>query len=258
MAVAAPPQDGTAKTAASGVRAESGLQASFAHQKNELESDSRQIVRESNKPAGMGGAQLAPAVSSSLNPPAAAPSDPAVGVRTPEPAAALLVPAPTQPSSAHPPAGSVEGTLAITDLQAAQSDAVRNSVKLKFQVGDDNLSVRVALQGDQVHTQFATDSAELRGALAHEWPTLAAQPGAAVHYAPPSIAGGGAATDSSTGQAPGQSLDPEAGQGRRGHGNDPRESSFAPPSSGDDADAAPEVPVTQPVLVGGHALEAIA
>jgi hypothetical protein len=63
----------------------------------------------------------------------------------------------------------VESALQVADLQAASSQAAQSSVNLHFNVSGEALSVRVALQGGQLHTQFSTDSGELRTALAQEW-----------------------------------------------------------------------------------------
>ena len=61
-------------------------------------------------------------------------------------------------------ADAVEHALQVTDLQAAASVGAQSAVNLKFNVAGETLSVRVALQGGQVHTQFRTDSGELRSA----------------------------------------------------------------------------------------------
>ena len=42
-------------------------------------------------------------------------------------------------------------------------------VNLGFKIGGENLSVRVEMHGNEVHTQFSTDSSELRVALSGEW-----------------------------------------------------------------------------------------
>jgi len=71
----------------------------------------------------------------------------------------------------------VANALQVTDLQAAASVGAQSAVNLKFNVAGENLSVRVALQGGQVHTQFRTDSGELRTALAHEWQSVSSAGG---------------------------------------------------------------------------------
>jgi hypothetical protein len=76
-----------------------------------------------------------------------------------------------------PATQAVENALQVSDLQAAVSQATQSSVNLKFNVSGEDLSVRVALQGGQVHTQFSTDSNELRTAIAHEWQTVGASSG---------------------------------------------------------------------------------
>jgi hypothetical protein len=48
----------------------------------------------------------------------------------------------------------------------------QRAVDLQFSFGSDDLSVRVELHEGRVRATFRTDSAELRGALAHEWQVL--------------------------------------------------------------------------------------
>jgi hypothetical protein len=80
--------------------------------------------------------------------------------------------------------------LQIGELQAAQSQGTQSSVNLHFTVGSENLSVRVAMQEGQVHTQFTTDSGDLRAALAHEWQSLGAIGTGTVRFAEPVFTSG--------------------------------------------------------------------
>jgi hypothetical protein len=162
---------------------------------------------------------------------------------------------PPAPATLHP-AGSVEGALAVADLQAVQRDSARSAVNLKFQVGEDHLSVRVAMTGDQVHTQFATDSADLRGAIAREWPTLAASTGGAVHFAAPVVSGGEGSTPSGAGES--QNFPSPSGQGRGGQDPRSHEGPPAHPSADREPESAPEDPKPRPTLPSGHTLEAVA
>jgi hypothetical protein len=84
--------------------------------------------------------------------------------------------------------GAVESALQIADLQAAQSQGTQSAVALRFNVGGENLSVRVALQAGWLHTQFRTDSGELRDALAQEWHSVESEPQAPVRFAEPVFA----------------------------------------------------------------------
>jgi len=84
-----------------------------------------------------------------------------------------------------PATSAVDNALHVADLQASASQATQSAVNLHFEVGGENLSVRVALQEGQVHTQFSTDSSELRSALAHEWQSVASAPAGSVRYADP-------------------------------------------------------------------------
>ncbi|MEO6006195.1 MAG: hypothetical protein ABIZ04_26345 [Opitutus sp.] len=71
-------------------------------------------------------------------------------------------PAPTEQAARR----AVESALAVAE-QFAPGE--QRSVRLQFNVGGEDLAVRVELRGDQVHTTFRTDSPELRTALAREW-----------------------------------------------------------------------------------------
>lgn len=64
----------------------------------------------------------------------------------------------------------VETALAVADRATSSG---QRSVSLQFSVSGVDLSVRVELRGDVVHTTFRTDSPELRNALAHEWQAVA-------------------------------------------------------------------------------------
>lgn len=74
-------------------------------------------------------------------------------------------------SSAHE---AVEVVLRTADRL---SSLVHKSVRLEFAVGGEKLDVRVELRANEVRTTFHTDSAELRGALASEWQSVAASAG---------------------------------------------------------------------------------
>jgi hypothetical protein len=71
------------------------------------------------------------------------------------------------PSTAH---RAVEAVLSATERFAARD---QHSVNLQFSVGGSDLNVRVELRGNEVHTTFRTDSADLRNALASEWRAVA-------------------------------------------------------------------------------------
>jgi hypothetical protein len=83
------------------------------------------------------------------------------------------------------PSQAVENVLQIGELQAEQSQSAQTAVNLHFTVGGENLLVRVAMQEGQVHTQFTTESGDLRTALAHEWQSVAATGTGSVRFAEP-------------------------------------------------------------------------
>src|SRR5208283_1998530 len=113
----------------------------------------------------------------------------------------------------------VESALQVSDLQAASSQGAQSSVNLHFNVSGEALSVRVELQGGQLHTQFTTDSGELRTALAREWHATPEAAGAA-RFAEPVFTAGSrgdqrAAADlnGDDGRQPGQQRDPAEADG---------------------------------------------
>ena len=67
----------------------------------------------------------------------------------------------------------VETVLNVLDAQSSPTGG-SGQVNLHFKFGPDDLSVRVQLRGGEVHTQFNTDSNELRSALSTEWKTMTA------------------------------------------------------------------------------------
>ncbi|MBA3849543.1 MAG: hypothetical protein C0502_06045 [Opitutus sp.] len=91
-----------------------------------------------------------------------------------------------------PPVGglahrAVETVTDVVEAQAASRLQPVPSVQLRFKVGGEDLSVRVELRNGGVHTEFLTDSAELRSALAQEWRAVTARSDATVRYLDPVI-----------------------------------------------------------------------
>lgn len=69
----------------------------------------------------------------------------------------------------------VETVTNLVDTQFTASMQKSGSVQLQLRFGGEDLSVRVELKDGAVQTDFRTDSAELRSALAREWQVVAAQ-----------------------------------------------------------------------------------
>jgi hypothetical protein len=63
----------------------------------------------------------------------------------------------------------------LVDAQFSASMQKSGSVQLRLKFGGEDLSVRVELRGGAVHTDFRTDSAELRAALTREMQAVASQ-----------------------------------------------------------------------------------
>lgn len=63
----------------------------------------------------------------------------------------------------------VEAVEAVVDAQVVSRLQPVPSVALRFRVGEQDLAVRIELRAGEVHTEFRTDSPELRQAVAQEW-----------------------------------------------------------------------------------------
>ncbi len=81
----------------------------------------------------------------------------------------------------------VETVTNVVEAQAISKLQPVPSVQLKFKIGHEDLAVRVALRDGVVHTEFRTDSPELRAALQQEWKAVAAQPESAMRYLEPVV-----------------------------------------------------------------------
>jgi len=91
----------------------------------------------------------------------------------------------TQQAPATPPAAPITPTLApvlaqravetvlnVVDAQQVTSSQ-SGTVKLDFTFGGEALAVHVQMKGGEVHTEFRTNSPELRSALSSEWQAAA-------------------------------------------------------------------------------------
>lgn len=137
--------------------------------------------------AGIGVAEL---------PTAMPPSHPAplATVHAAVPVAALVekLPAPDAPvltqatvAVAH---RAVETVTQVVESQAASRLQPVPSVQLRFKVGGEELAVRVEMRDGEVRTEFRTDNAELRSALAQEWRAVTGRAEGAVRFLDPIIA----------------------------------------------------------------------
>ncbi len=96
-------------------------------------------------------------------------------------------------------ARAVETVTNLVEAQFSASMQKSGSVQLRLQFGGEDLRVRVELRDGAVHTDFRTDSPELRTALTREWQAVAASaPEQALRYLDPvfSSAPASASTDS--------------------------------------------------------------
>jgi hypothetical protein len=100
------------------------------------------------------------------------------------------------PSTAARAAQAVETVISLVDAQASRAQGSASAVKLNFNFNGDDLAVRIEMSNGVVHTQFRTDSAELRGAIASEWQASSPAPqNRAMIFTAPSFSGSGGQSD---------------------------------------------------------------
>ena len=69
----------------------------------------------------------------------------------------------------------VEAVVQVVETQAAARLQPAPGVQLQLKLGGEDIAIRVELREGNVHTQFRTDSHEVRQAIAHEWSILRAE-----------------------------------------------------------------------------------
>jgi hypothetical protein len=117
----------------------------------------------------------------------------------------------------------VAAVVKVIQAQTSQAQGSVSSVNLSFKFGPDDLSVRVAWHAGVVQTQFRTDSADLRSAIASEWQAMSAAPaGRTLPLAAPVFA--------STGDSLSSSPDDSGASGRPDYSGDQDATDFGPTS----------------------------
>jgi hypothetical protein len=125
----------------------------------------------------------------------------------PAPAAAAPATPGSPPAEASPAAGSarlaVDAIVKLVDAQTGRSQAPVSAVSLNFKFGADDLAIRVEWRNGEVHTQFRTDSGDLRAALATQWQAMApSTPGRTAAFAAPVFSSNGDQSASTAGGGP--------------------------------------------------------
>jgi len=116
-------------------------------------------------------------------------------------------------------AQAVDAVVALVDAQAGRAQGSASAVRLNFNFNGDDLAVRVTVSNGVVHTQFRTDSQELRDAIATQWQASPSASGSSLSFLRPSFTGASAAGDSAPGTDGGASRrqeSPETGEQGRG------------------------------------------
>ncbi len=89
----------------------------------------------------------------------------------------------------------VEAVVQVVETQAAARLQPAPGVQLHLKLGGEDIAIRVELREGSVHTQFRTDSPEVRQAIAHEWSILRAEsPERNLRYLEPEFSAGRPAT----------------------------------------------------------------
>lgn len=84
----------------------------------------------------------------------------------------------------------VEAVVQVAETQAAARLQPAPGVQLHLKLGGEDIAIRVELREGSVHTQFRTDSHEVRQAIAHEWTVLQAEStGRTLRYLEPEFTG---------------------------------------------------------------------
>jgi hypothetical protein len=90
------------------------------------------------------------------------------------PAERITVPA-AAPAGQNFAERAVDTVTSLVETQFSASMQKSGSVQLRLRFGGEDLSVRVEIRDGAVHTDFRTNSAELRSALSREWQAVAEQ-----------------------------------------------------------------------------------
>jgi hypothetical protein len=97
-------------------------------------------------------------------------------------------------------AQAVETVVSLVDAQVGNSQGSASAVRINFNFNGNDLAVRVAVSDGAVHTQFRTDSPELREAIALQWQEAAPSlPGRALNFLQPAFSGNSGSPDSASG-----------------------------------------------------------
>ncbi len=91
-----------------------------------------------------------------------------------QPTAERITVEPAAPAGQNFAERAVATVTSLAEAQFTASMQKAGSVQLRLKFGGEDLSVRVELRGDLVHTDFRTDSPALREAIATEWQAVAA------------------------------------------------------------------------------------
>jgi hypothetical protein len=144
-----------------------------------------------------------------------------------------------QAESVSTPQEAVEAALNAAEMLASGSTA--HAVNLQFSVGNQDLSLRVEMKNGAVQATFATDSAQLRSDLAHEWQSTASgNSPSGLHLAQPVFTGAGSFAAGDPGQQQGRGA--SSGSEAQFPGSSSSSRSFGASSAGDEAPAAVAAP----------------
>jgi len=174
QAAPTPPPDVGAKIAAQLPGASPAVEkADAAGQKKSLLSV-EQMDKQSPVSVGIDAAQPSPAMPAETLDPAASRQPPLPSASAPAGTATAAASADASQASSSARVA-VEAVVKLVDAQTGRAQEPVSAVSLNFKFGSEDLAVRVEWRNGEVHTQFRTDSPDLRAALASQW--QAASPG---------------------------------------------------------------------------------
>jgi len=172
-AVATPAAQGAKIAARGGVGNATGKFVDANGNKNSLDTEYK-VDKKSQNDIGTTAAKAIPAMASSrFGSPGFSPAEAGTAVSSLRSAVVSTETAGSGPgeSAATAARRAVETVAQIAEAQAGRGEST-DVVSFGLKLGDDSLTVRVEMRQGEVRTQFSTDSADLRLAIAGEWPGL--------------------------------------------------------------------------------------
>ena len=229
------------KNAAVSTSAAGGVPLDQKWRIKDIQSNVVKALKEEQPTAGIDVAQPVAAMPTQTSTPAFA-ADLSGGVQSPALPGGAVVVGRESGSVLQPEAAAARLVAAVVEVVESQVDArlaQAPSVSLKVNVGTEDVAIRVRVRDGAVHTEFRTESSELRRALQQEWAAVRLEPAAGgIRFLEPEFSGNG------FGSGQGWTGGGE-GQGRPAHGQ-PEPAAFARTLASAGADTAERAVAPRP------------